>query len=64
MDKIVKWLDGKKAYITAAITFVCGGLEASGYHIPEYVYAILGGLGLTFIRTAVSKIPPPSAPAV
>lgn len=58
MEKIKAFLDGKKVYITAIIVFICGGLEASGVTIPNYVYTLLGAFGLTFVRSAITKSGP------
>lgn len=54
MADLLKALEGKKTYITAAITAVLAFLQAIGYPIPEYVYALLAALGLTTLRAAVA----------
>lgn len=58
MDAIRNWLDGKKTYITAALVGVAAVLQYYGITIPEYVYAFLGALGITFMRGAVEKSGP------
>jgi hypothetical protein len=58
MNDIIKYLEGKKTYIVAAIVFVLGGLQAIGYPVPEYVYPLLGALGLGTLRAGVSKTTP------
>lgn len=55
MDKIIAFLDGKKTYLVALTVAVLAGLQAYGIAVPEYVYAILGALGLGSVRAAVSK---------
>ncbi len=55
MTKLLEWLDGKKTYITVAATFIIGGLEALGYGIPSWVYALLAALGVGFLRRGVGK---------
>ena len=55
MDSIFSFLDGKKTYIAAAVTAILGATQALGYEIPEYVYALIGALGLTSLRAAVQK---------
>lgn len=55
MDKIIAFLDGKKTYLVAFTVAVLAGLQAYGIAVPEYVYAILGALGLGSVRAAVSK---------
>ena len=55
MDKIFDFLEGKKTYIAAAVTALLGAAQALGYDIPDYVYALLGALGLTTLRAAVHK---------
>jgi len=52
---MLKWLQGKKAYIIMAALFVLGGLQANGIVIPDWVYAILGGLGLGTLRAGIKK---------
>lgn len=49
-----KSLAGKRTYIVAAVTFVLGGLQALGLHVPTEVYALLGSLGLAALRAGVS----------
>ena len=52
---MLTWLSGKKTYIVAVAIFVLGGLQASGIAIPEYVYVLLGALGITTLRSGVKK---------
>ena len=52
IKKIQEFLDGKKSYIVAILTGALGIISA--YHpIPEYVWAILGALGLSAVRSAI-----------
>lgn len=53
MKSIQTFLQGKKTYITAAAIFVLAGLQAVGVSIPDWVYPILGSLGLGALRAAV-----------
>ena len=55
MKKIMGWVSGKKTYITALVIGVCAALQASGVMIPEYVYAILGAIGLGAVRNGIKK---------
>lgn len=57
MKKILKWLSGKKTYIVVIVTLALG--TAKGFDIliiPEFVWIILGALGLGAIRSAAKKI--------
>ena len=58
MDKVLKFLDGKKTYCIAGAIVVCGILSAYGVEIPEYVWAALGALGLGWLRSGVKKAEP------
>jgi len=49
------WLKGKKTYITALVIGLLAAAQALGYPIPEWIYAILGGLGLGTLRAGVAK---------
>jgi len=55
MKRLLGWLDGKKTYITVAATFIIGGLQALGYEIPAWVYALLAAAGVGFLRRGVTK---------
>ena len=55
MDTMVRYLDGKKTYIAAAVAALIAGAQALGYQVPDYVYAIVGALGLGSLRAAVRK---------
>jgi hypothetical protein len=54
-QQIKDFVDGKKTYIIGAILFVTGGLQALGYVVPEWVYAVEVSLGLGALRAGVSK---------
>ena len=43
-------LKGKKTYITALVIGVIAAAESLGYVIPEFVYPMLGALGLGTLR--------------
>ena len=55
LEKIGQWLQGKKTYIVAIIVGILAALQALGYVIPEYVYAILAALGLGAVRSGIDK---------
>ena len=55
MAKLIEWLKGKRTYITVAVIFLLGGLQATGVAVPEWVYVILTGLGITFSRVGSVK---------
>lgn len=56
MKKLSNLFQGKKTYITAAVLFVIGGLNANGVEIPAYVYELLGAFGIIAARSAVAKL--------
>lgn len=56
---LLKILEGKKTYITAAAVFIVGGLQATGVIEPalaNQILTFLGGLGLVTLRTAMTKL--------
>lgn len=55
LEKIGAWLQGKKTYIVAVLAGVAATLNALGIVIPEWVYIVLGALGLGAIRSAITK---------
>ena len=58
MGTFLKWLEGKKTYATIAIAFIIGGLNSAGVidqGLTEKIWAILGFLGLGFLRAGVAK---------
>ena len=57
MGSIVSFLDGKKSYIVAAMAGAAAVAQALGYTIPDYVWTLLGALGLGAVRNAL----PPKA---
>ncbi len=56
MNKIIEWLDGKKAYITALAVAVIAFCETMGWAIPQYVYTLLVAFGIIAGRSAATKI--------
>ena len=50
---MLKFLEGKKTYIIAAIAAIAAAAEALGYQIPVYVFEFLGALGLYTVRSAL-----------
>lgn len=55
MQKILDFLSGKKTYIIALVAAALAFANAMGWTIPEYVWALLGALGLGTLRAAVQK---------
>lgn len=62
MSKLKEWMNGKKMYITGAAVFICAGingLKAAGtisWTVPEWVYFIIGSLGIVGVKSAMGKI--------
>ena len=58
MGKLLEFLDGKKTYIVAGLAAVIAGLQASRVigAIPEYVWQVLGALGLASVRDGINKV--------
>jgi hypothetical protein len=54
-NAVVKWLDGKRTYLTAGAILAVGILVGFGVQVPEYVWAALAALGLGFLRAGVKK---------
>ena len=55
MGDLVSFLQGKRTYTIAAIAALTAGVQALGYHIPDWVYIIEGALGLGAVRVAISN---------
>jgi hypothetical protein len=56
-SKILTFLQGKKTYIVAVAIAVLGCAEAMGwFSVPEWVWPIAGGLGLTTLRAGVTGV--------
>jgi hypothetical protein len=55
MDKLLKLIDGKKTYISAILIGLGAAATAMGYVIPEWVWALLGAIGLGSVRAAIKK---------
>lgn len=58
MTKILDFLNGKKTYIVAVIIALTAGVQALGYTIPDWVYALETALGLGAVRVGVAKSGP------
>jgi len=56
LEKVQKALEGKKTYIVALLIGAGAVLSYLGVDIPEFVWSILGMLGLGAVRSAVGKI--------
>ena len=52
---MVKFLEGKKTYIAAAIAAAVAAAQALGYEVPEYALTMLAALGLYGVRNAIGK---------
>jgi hypothetical protein len=48
-------LKGKKTYITATLAGAGAVAQALGYPIPEYVFILLGAVGLSSVRSAIGR---------
>lgn len=46
---------GKKTYATAAVMVALAVAEYAGVEVPASVWILLNGLGLGFLRQAVSR---------
>lgn len=55
MGDLVSFLQGKRTYTIAVIAALTAGVQALGYHIPDWVYIIEGALGLGAVRVAISN---------
>ena len=53
LGKIEAFLNGRKTYLVAIIGGILGLLQAIGHPTPDYVYIILGALGLGAVRSAI-----------
>ncbi len=56
MDKILAFLSGKKTYLVGAAAVGLGIVAYFGVVIPEWVWAIAGGLGLITLRAGSAKV--------
>lgn len=54
----MSFLEGKKVYLTAAVTAGIAGAQALGYVVPEWAITLLAAFGLYSVRSAVGKISP------
>ena len=57
LEKIEKFLDGRKTYIVAILIGVGSAAMAMGYVIPDWVWAALGALGLGAVRSGIGNKP-------
>lgn len=51
----MKFLQGKKTYIVAALAAAGAVAQALGYEIPEYVLILLGAAGFGSVRSAIGR---------
>ena len=56
LEKIGKFLQGKKTYLVVVLAIVGIILQEKGIVIPDYVWKILAALGLGAIRSAFNKL--------
>ena len=58
LEKLKALIDGKKSYIVIGVAIVIAGLQAAGVivTVPEYVWQLLGLLGLGAARSALGKV--------
>lgn len=52
----MEWLKNKKTYFIAILVGVAAGLKYLGVVVPEWVYPLLGALGLATLRAAITKV--------
>lgn len=56
--KMMKWLEGKKTILTCAVIAVLGAIDSLNgaglihFSVPDWVFIILGGLGIYTRRIA------------
>lgn len=50
---MLKALKGKRTYIAAAVAAGIAAAQVLGYTIPDYVFTLLGALGLYGVRAAI-----------
>jgi hypothetical protein len=55
VKSILDFISGKKTYIVAILVGLGGAAQVLGYHVPDAVWPILGGLGLGAVRDAIGK---------
>lgn len=55
MKKIIKYLSGKKTYITAIVIGIVAAAKQLGYEVPDGVLEILAALGLISLRAGITK---------
>lgn len=55
MRNVLSFLNGKKTYLVAIIAAITAAVQALGYTVPEFVYAIEAALGLGALRVAVTR---------
>lgn len=67
MSQVLAFLAGKKTYLVAGLTLVGAVLTMIGYHIPDWVWPVLGAAGLGAVRSAIVALQPalpvPAVPA-
>jgi hypothetical protein len=55
MRNVLAFLNGKKTYLVALIAAITAAVQALGYTVPDFVYALEAALGLGALRVAVTK---------
>jgi len=56
MGDLIKLLQGKKTYIVAFVSATMGLVMSFGVVVPEWVFVVLGALGLTALRDGVKTV--------
>jgi hypothetical protein len=56
MEKLLKLIDGKKTFIVSGLAVAIAALQIFGVVIPEYLWQILGAVGLASVRDALNKV--------
>lgn len=52
---MIRFFNGKKTYIAAAVAAAVAGAQALGYVVPDYVLTVLAAFGLYGVRNAIGK---------
>lgn len=56
MGNLLDFLSGKKTYIVALVAAALAFANSIGYVVPEWVFPLLGALGLATVRQAIAKV--------
>ena len=51
----MKFLQGKKTYLAAAIAAAVAAAQVLGYTVPDYALTLLAAFGLYGVRSAIAR---------